>query len=102
MVDEDRLTWHPETEHLEYECAQQGDARLDTQLARELGAIARAGRWREHRVREVLVRFPSEEAAARNADALSYLGVGAVHPGGRLRSTLRFVPRTDFGLDEED
>ncbi len=65
---------------------------------RELGAIARTGIWRQHRVNRVVVDFAGAEVARKNVDALAFLKVHARADGVDVTSTAKFTPRADFGI----
>lgn len=100
MIDPGKVDFDEASGTLSYRAGVSAAENFDVGLARELGQVRREGRWSGHAVREVRVCFGSEEAARHNADMLAYLGLASWHAGGQVVSSARFVPRSDFGIDE--
>ncbi len=99
MIDPSRVTYDESTQRLTYNSGVKGKKLLPKLLGLALSRLARAGQYENKPLRSVAVFFADRKAASFNATPLKFLGLEAVHSGGKEESAAKFSTRVDFGLE---
>lgn len=97
-LDPSRLRYDAASKTLTYEATEKGEA-FPASLGKALAAAVRSGRCEDGPVEQGAVAFADDATAAKNADALAFLSLASVGPGGVAKSSARFAVREDFGIE---
>ena len=95
-MDESRLRYDEKTRVLSYD----SEGALPAEVGKTLGRWAREGMWRGKPVASVEVCFADTGIAAKQADAMAFLGLVSRGPSGVAPSSASFSVRSDFGVEE--
>ena len=99
MIDPSRVTYDAKTQRLTYNSDVKGKKLLPKLLGLALSRLARSGEYEKKPLKSVAVFFADRKAAVFNSTPLKFLGLQAVHSGGKEKSGAKFSTRVDFGLE---